>query len=564
MNVLNKNDKGSLKWIFENSKKQIPSVVILGILYSVMAVTGVVASIYSKDIIDYATGGNLNGIIYSAIILVALVVFQIVANVVSKVFVFNINAKLEIFMKTKLFSHMTKKNYADINAYHSGELLNRLTSDIVVVTSTITTLIPQIAFLVVKLIGVFLVLFSIDYMFTLILFAGGFLFLLFSQVFKKKMKTYHKEAQETDGKVRSFLQETLSSLLVVKVFRAEKIVKNNAVKLQMDNFNVKRKRNYVSIFASTGFSLIFTIAYFYGMIWGAVSIYTGLITFGTLTAVLSLVSQIQGPISGLTGVVPQYFGMLASAERIMEIENLDDEPMINSSHIDVNKVYENMESIEFSNISFSFDSEEIFNNANLSIKKGDFAVISGISGIGKSTLTRLLLSVFSLDSGEIYLKEKDNSKVIADKYLRKIFAYVPQGNFLLSGTIRENISFIKPEATDEEILDAAKISCALDFINELPDGMDTKIGEKGAGLSEGQVQRIAIARALLTGAPILLLDEATSALDSKTELQLLHNLKAQRNVTCILVSHKVAAEKVCNKKIIIKDKKIIVSEINNG
>lgn len=562
---MKKTDKKTLLWIAKRSRSQMFSIILLIVLYALIAVIGVVLSIVSKDVIDSAVGGKYNLIITFSIILVILVVANILINIFCSVLIFNVNAKLEISIKTELFHNILKKNYSNIKEYHSGELMNRLTSDVTVVTGTITTILPQIAFLAVKLIGVFAVLFSIDYLFALVFFVGGFLLFMFSQLFKKKMKSLHKKAQETDGRVRSFLQEAIESLLVVKVFKAEKKVTKNAEALQLDNFKIKRKRNYISIFASTGFSFIFTLAYFYGMIWGAFNIYSGLITYGTLTAVLSLISQIQGPLSSLTGVIPQYFSALASAERIMEVENLENEALINTEKYNIMELYDNMESVEFENISFSYDKDKIFDNTSLSIKKGDYVVITGRSGIGKSTLTRLLLSVFPLDGGEIYLKMKDGAKICIDKSLRNLFAYVPQGNFLLSGTIRDNISFMRPDATDEEIMEAARISCADEFINSLPDRLDTRIGEKGSGLSEGQVQRIAIARAVICNAPILLLDEATSALDSKTEERLLENLRLQRNhITCILVSHKPAANSVCNKEIIIRDRKITVSEINNG
>lgn len=557
-------DKKSLLWIIKSSRTQGFNICLITVLYCITAVLGVYLSIVSKNLIDGAVQGQMNVIIQFSVVLVAMVLVQIVINIWCKVIIFNISSKLEIVIKTHLFKQILKKHYGDIKEFHSGELMNRLTSDVTVVTNTITTILPQIAYLIVKLTGVFIVLFSIDYVFALVFFIGGFLILLLSQLFKKKMKSLHKKAQETDGKVKSFLQETLESLLVVKVFRAEKKVAKNAEDLQDDNFKVKRKRNYISIFATTGFSFIFTVGYFYGMIWGAFNIFHGVITYGTLTAVLSLITQIQGPISGLTGILPQYYAALASAERIMEIEKYENEIIINSETIDFKKIYDDMESIEFDDITFSYDTEKIFEHTSLSIKKGDYIVISGISGIGKSTLTRLLLNVFSLDDGEIYIKQKDGSKIYIDKRMRTMFAYVPQGNFLLSGTIRDNISFVRPDATDEEIMEAAKISCAAEFINELPDGLDTKIGEKGSGLSEGQVQRIAIARAVICDAPVLLLDEATSALDIQTEHTLLENLRAQRNITCILVSHKRAANLVCNKEVVIKNKKIIVSERKNG
>lgn len=561
---MKKTDKKALFWIFKCSKHQIVNIILITVFYAFIAIIGVCLSLITKSLIDGAVNKEIDTIISFSAILISLVVFQIIINIVCRVIIFNINAKLEISIKTNLFKNILRKNYSDIKEYHSGELINRLTSDISVVTGTITMILPQLSFLAVKLLGVFIVLFSIDYVFALIFFVAGILIFFVSQIFKKKIKSFHKKAQETDGKVRSFLQEIIESLLVVKVFRAEKKVKDNAVDLQNENYKIKRKRNYFSIFTTTGFSFVFTIGYFYGMIWGAFNIYSGLITYGTLTAVLSLISQIQGPISGLTGIIPQYYSALASVERIMEIENIEDEAVINDKNIDVNSIYSDLKSIEFENITFSYDKEKIFDNTSLSINKGDYVVITGISGIGKSTLTRLLLSVFPLDNGEIYLKLNNGKQIFVDKRLRKMFAYVPQGNFVLSGTIRENISFIRPDATDEEIMEAARISCADEFINNLPDGLDTVLGEKGSGLSEGQIQRIAIARAVICKAPVLLLDEATSALDMETEKKLLENLKNERgHMTLILVSHKLAANSVCNKEVRIEDEKIIVSEINN-
>lgn len=562
---MKKTDKKTLFWIFKCSKPQIFNIILITFFYAFIAIIGVCLSLVTKNLIDGAVNKEFNTILYFSAILISLVVFQIIINIICRVIIFNINAKLEISIKTNLFKNILRKNYSDIKQYHSGELINRLTSDISVVTGTITMILPQLSFLAVKLIGVFIILFSIDYIFALIFFIAGILLFLVSQIFKKKIKSFHKKAQETDGRVRSFLQETIESLLVVKVFRAEKKVKDNAVDLQNENFKIKRKRNYFSIFTTTGFSFIFTIGYFYGMIWGAFNIYSGLITYGTLTAVLSLISQIQGPISGLTGIIPQYYSALASAERIMEIEEIEDEAVINDKNIDVNSIYSDLKSIEFENITFSYDKEKIFDNTSLSINKGDYVVITGISGIGKSTLTRLLLSVFPLDNGEIYLKLNSGKQIFVDKTLRKMFAYVPQGNFVLSGTIRDNISFVRPDATDEEIMEAARISCADEFINNLPDGLDTVLGEKGSGLSEGQIQRIAIARAVICKAPVLLLDEATSALDMETERRLLENLRKERgHMTLILVSHKLAANSVCNKEVRIEGKKIVVSEINNG
>ena len=279
-------------------------------------------------------------------------------------------------------------------------------------------------------------------------------------------------------------------------------------------------------------------------------------TYGTVTAIIQLVNQVQSPFVSLSGIMPKYYTTIASAERIMELDDLPNEKEINQSDINVSATYKSLKSIEFENISFKYDRDIILDNTSLSIKKGDFVAIMGISGIGKSTLLKLLLGVFNLNFGKIYL-DTNNGKIPIDKNTRKLFSYVPQGNMLISGTIKDNITFINPDASDTEIEKAIRISCAKQFIDELPLGLETVIGEKGLGLSEGQVQRLAIARSLLADSPILLLDEATSALDEKTEKEFLTNLKALDNVTCIIVSHKKAALDICNKTIQIKNGKII-------
>lgn len=279
-------------------------------------------------------------------------------------------------------------------------------------------------------------------------------------------------------------------------------------------------------------------------------------TYGTVTAIIQLVNQVQSPFVSLSGIMPKYYTTIASAERIMELDDLPNEKEINKKEINVLDTYKNLNSVEFENISFKYDRDIILDNTSLSIKKGDFVAIMGISGIGKSTLLKLLLGVFNLNFGKIYL-DTNNGKIPIDKNTRKLFSYVPQGNMLISGTIKDNITFINPDASDAEIEEAIRISCAKQFIDELPLGLETVIGEKGLGLSEGQVQRLAIARSLLADSPILLLDEATSALDEKTEKEFLTNLKALDNVTCIIVSHKKAALDICNKTIQIKNGKII-------
>lgn len=559
----------ALKWILRNAKKQGWFIALLTFVNVVIACGSIVISYMLRNVINSATGvygtatdERMDAIFFWGTIFVAITISQVVSRIISNHLVFRITARLTIDIKTSLYKKMLKKSYAQITKYHTGEMLNRLNDDVTTVAGTITSLIPNVVFIIVKLIGIFIVLATIDPLFTLLFLCVGFGVFIFSSLFKGAMKNYHKQIMETDGKIRSFMQETLASLMVIKVFKSEDKVEKTASELQETNYKRKAKRNIISLTTHSAFTLAFNGAYLFGLFYCATKIANNdpFITYGTLSQVLSLVSQISVPINSLTSIIPTYYSAVASAERIMELENLDDEPVINDDNIDAKELYDNLETIEFKDITFSYGRDEIFDRTSLSINKGDLVVMTGISGIGKSTLTKLLLGVFPLDCGEIFLKLKDGTTLPVDTNTRKVFSYVPQGNFLLSGTIRENVAFINSEATDEEIWRAIRFACA-DFIAELPEGLDTVIGEKGLGLSEGQVQRVAIARAVLSDAPVILLDEATSALDETTELRLLENIKKLSDKTCILISHKKAANAVCNKEVRIIDKKITV--INN-
>lgn len=551
------NKKSALRWIMHSSRQQLFNIVFLAIVYGLNAFIGVYNTVFAKKLVDAATKGHdMDAVVYYGLLYLGITVVQLVTLVLARNYVFKISAKLEMSMKSKLFRDMMEKSYENITAYHSGELMNRLTSDIQVVCSAITTIIPNIVFFIVKIIGIFYILITIDVWFALVFVVGGALVFLASSLFKPVTKRMHKRVQETDGKVRSFMQEGLSSLLMVKTFNAQDKMSATADELQQENYAAKRRRNILSICTGTAVSTVFSLAFVWGLGWGAYMLYYGMISYGVLTQIITLIGQIRTPIQGMSNIFPTYFNALASAERVMEIEALPDEEILNSD-LDVTKLYNDMSEIRFDNITFAFDRDEVLENTSLSVKKGEFVAIEGISGIGKSTLLKLLLSVYQPQKGEIFIRT-EKEKISVDRSTRKLFSYVPQGNFLLSGTLRENVAFVAPDATDSDILNAAKIACADEFIRELPQGLDTVIAERGGGLSEGQVQRVAIARAILSGAPVLLLDEATSALDEATEAQLLKNLREMKDVTCIIISHKKAAEQICDKIVTIDNKKITV------
>lgn len=556
---ISKSDINTWKWVYGICKKERFKVYTLILTNVFGAALTIAFANFSKNIINAATiDKSWEKVIIYALGYLALIMTQTALNLIGRSATERCKGKLEWRLKEYMLKVSMKKDYSSITSYHTGELQNRMFNDVTVISDGFTTILPNLIFFIVKLACAFGYLVVIDKIFALVFFVGGVLVFLCTLTFRGTLKKLHKEVQATEGKTRSFIQEAVTSLLVVKAFSAEEKIAEKADELQAVNYKAKMKRRFFGIAANAGINFVFNLGYVFALAFGAYRLLNG-IDYGTVTAMLQLVNQIQAPFANLSGVLPKYFSVLASAERLMEIEALPDEKADNSEDIDAVATYEKLKTIDFKDISFRYDRDIILDNTSLSINKGDFVAIMGISGIGKSTLLKLLLGVFKVESGKILLTT-DDSEIPVDYHTRHLFSYVPQGNFLLSGTILENLKFINENATDEEVNEAVRISCAKQFIDELPDGLNTVIGERGIGLSEGQLQRLAIARSLLSNSPVMLLDEATSALDENTEMEFLTNLKELKNKTCIIVSHKRAALEICNKHIQIIDSKIVMEE----
>lgn len=563
-------DSRSLRWVVKNSKKQIPKIIILSLLNIVLALVSTALALVSKYAIDaaqMAAGAKdssefvhyRNLIIWFGIIILFIISGRLLLRIYEQSLSIKIQATLEMKMRSRLFDGILKKEFDKMNAYHSGDLMNRITSDIKIITDGITGIVPNMLYFITQFLGAFVVLIVFDWKFTLVFIAAGLIISAVTLAFRSRLKSLHKEVQETDGRVRSFFQEAIESLLVVKTFGVEEQFGKKGDALQEINYNAKMKRRRITIFANAGFSFVFNAGYLMALVWCALKVCKNAMTYGTLTAVLQLITQIQTPFVNITKVVPQYYAILASAERIMEIENISEEEK-SDKILDADRFYTEFKEAGFENIRFNYGRESVLEAGNAIFEKGDFVAIRGISGIGKSTLMKMLLGVFTPCQGNIRLYKKDGSYLDASPDTRCLFSYVPQGNYLFSGTLRDNILLINPFATDEEIKEALEISDILEFVEKLPDGLDTVIGEKGLGISEGQAQRLAIARAVLSKAPILLLDEATSALDAATERNVLERIKHLNKKTCIIITHKAAALDVCDREFVIENKKLFCVE----
>lgn len=555
--------RSPMLWVIKRIRRRIPALLLMTLANMGNALLGVAFALGTQQVIDSAVDRDLEAffracLLQAAIILGILICLTLVRHLNERLM-----ADLDRDWKRDLLHGLLHGDYASISAYHSGELLNRLNNDVRIVDTGILNIVPNVASMVTKLIAAVAVLVAMEPRFSLVLLVAGAFVVLATALMRRRLKELNKRVSEEEGKVSGFLQETLEKLLMVQALDVSDEMERRADILMERRFQTQRKRKNVSLFSNTCVSLMSYGAGFAALVWCASALLSGRMSFGSLTAITQLVSQLQAPLVNLSGVLPQYFAMVASAERLMELESLgcDPEPMDELPE----ELYRRMDSIEGEGLCFSYDRDQILNDASFSLPKGSFIAISGPSGIGKSTLLKLFLGVFNLDKGEVYLN-CGTSKVPVNRGTRRLFAYVPQGNLLLSGTLRENLVIAKPEATEEEIQRAVYVSAMDDYLPQLPKGLDTVLGESGAGLSEGQAQRLAIARAILGGAPVLLLDESTSALDAKTEKKVLERIRALPDRTCIAVTHRPATVALCDWRMEMEHGKIRVlrNEPSNG
>ena len=532
-------------------------VLLLVLLNSAISISAVAFALVLREAIDGAVSGNKMVFLKFVIILGLIMLGQIAARGVIRFLDEYVRSGMENVIKTRLYETILSRKYSAITAFHTGELLNRITNDAVVVADGFVQIIPGIIAMLVKLAGAAAVLFVLDYRFSIIFFAGGGLVLIFTTLFRRVMKKLHKDVQAADGVLRSYLSENLGSLMVLKTFGAERKSIDTS-KQYMDKHRFMRmKRNKFSNICNVGFGLVMNGGYIFGLCWCSFGILHGSITYGTLSAVLQLVDQLWAPLANMTGYLPKFYGMLSSAERCMELETLEEEHVESQFSRDYcRELYKDMTAIECKNITFRYEDDIILENADISIGKGELITIMGNSGAGKSTLLKLLLAIYEPEKGTLEIKTEKESYALTEKY-RKMFAYVPQGNFLMSGNVTSAIASLDDTNADvdmDKVKAVAHIACADTFVEKLEHGYDTLIGERGMGISEGQAQRLAIARALYTDAPVLLLDEATSALDEQIEKKVLKNIRELTDKTVIIVSHRKAVLEVCDRCVVLEDK----------
>lgn len=552
--------EGTLRWLAEHTGRFRYALILLALEGAADSALGVAMALVIRTVIDEAVGGNPEGffrsfLLYGAMFLISLILCALMYWQQER-----ISFGIEKDMKDCLYRKLLHTEYGELGKWQTGELMNFLNSDTGIIVNGIMSITRRLLAMLVKTAGAFFVLFLWDWRFAVLFLVGGVSILLFSMALRKISKRLHRKVQEDYDQAWNFLQETLGNMLIIRSFRAESRA-SELLNRRMENVRRSRiKRNRFSNICYSGFQIALDGGYLLGLLWCGWGILQGSISYGTLVAVLQLVDQVQSPFEGISELISQYNAMCSSVERLQRIDKLPEEyaSKSGSGAEDVRADYRRLTEIRIEKLSFSYDTAMVFHEADLRIRKGEIVAFTGLSGIGKTTLLKLLLAVYTPESGSIYLDFSDGSAMKCGAGTRQLFSYVPQGNCLLSGTIADAVSFLHTGNgyTAEElrkIREACRLACADAFISELPEGYDTVIGERGAGLSEGQMQRLAIARAIYSEAPILLLDEATSALDEVTERQLLLHLKDLTDKTVLLVTHRRAALEICSSVLEVRE-----------
>ena len=545
-------------WLKKEMRPYRASIAFLTFLTVTASLSSLAFAYLVRFVIDNATDRKATLLWTFAAILLGLVLLKILLKTIDAFYAEKLRAKMTAELRTKLFSKIIRSNYAKISEYHSGNLLNRLTTDVQEVVADTVGLVPTLAAMGVQCVGSIIALLTIDPLFTGLYVVCGAAFGGLAALFRRQLKKRQKDVLQADGDHRAFMQEGVSSTMTLKAYGAENKTTEKASIFAQKYYGKRMKRNTLRSFMSALFSLLSNSGLILAVVWGGVSVYNGNKDFGEILSVILLLMQFQQPLTGFSAVIPAYYSRIASGERLAEIDDIPSETIAEGLDFD----YNDLSKIRFANVTFSYGRDIVLNQANVEITKGDIVCLTGASGSGKSTLFKLLLDVYKPMDGVIYLDGAfvGGSLALTAKH-RSVFAYVPQGNFLFSGTIYENLTFFveESEITEEKLANALKTACA-EFVWELPDGVQTVLREDGAGLSEGQMQRLAVARAILSERPILLLDEATSALDGETEKRLLENIRSLSGKTCLIVTHRPAALDIADHVLNVEEGKIIVTK----
>ena len=529
-----------LGWLWQawrGNRTQAALNALIGLLSVVVSLGQVWAVQHAIDVASGAVRGSL----YVAVGLMGALILCDFGLNIATTWVRNIlGVKAQNRMQQRMLDRILRSEWHGRERYHSGDVLNRLEFDVSNVVSFLTETIPSTLSVVAMFVGAFCYLLSMDAVLALITVAILPVFIAFSKIYMGQMRRLTREVRTSDSKVQSVLQETIQNRVLIKTLENDEAMVGRLEGTQSELRHRVVRRTRFSVFSNLVLNFGFALGYLVAFLWAAVRMSERTLTFGGMTAFLQLVNRIQSPARSLTKLVPAFVSVFTAAERLMELEETpleeQGEPILMAAPCGV----------RLEGVGYAYDAADgkVIYNLCFDFRPGSCTAVLGETGAGKTTLVRMMLALLRPQQGRVVLYNATESKELSPR-MRCNFVYVPQGNTLMSGTLRDNLRMGKPDATDEEMREALHKSCA-DFVMDLPDGLDTVCSEAGGGLSEGQAQRIAIARALLRNRSVMLFDEATSALDPETERQLLHNILATHEKTVIFITHRPAVVDYCD------------------
>lgn len=533
------------KWLYSYAAKY-KWLIVLYIAIGLLA-TGLTlaASLVTKNLINEVLGGKISAAA------VALYVFLGVSGIAVSALNRRLSAKISLRVNNEIradvFGKFISTTWEEVSAFHSGDLLNRINGDVSTVADSVIGWIPTVTVKLAQFIGALVIIFYYDAAMALLSLVSIPAAALISALLLRKMRSYGAKIREAGGELMSFFEESLQNIQTVKAFGLSQSLDDRLAHLQKIYYDTSLEYNALSVKVTSGMSVLGLAVSYLCMGWCVFCLFTGAIDIGTMVLFLQLSGYLSSSISSLIGSVPTIISATVSAGRIIAVMNLPREEEGKNAVADAIIGSGKSPEIAFRDVAFGYkNGGEVFSGVNLTVAPGEFAAFVGPSGGGKTTFLRVLLGLIKPRSGSVTLSADGKITEISPS-TRRIFTYVPQEKAVFSGTIAEMLRLFSPEVTDEEIFAALRAACAYDFVAALPEGINTPLGERGAGFSEGQNQRLSIARAVLRKAPVLLLDEATSALDLETERQVLKNITDLcRGKTLIVMTHRESVLPLCD------------------
>lgn len=547
-------------WIYEYARRYWFAMIFYTLLGLTGTVVSLMSSLISRDLVNIITGYQTGELVKTFAAMIGLGVGNTIVSQISGYASSWISMKVDSEIKSDIFSKILVTDWESLTQYHTGDLLTRWSSDASNISNGVLNFIPNLIIYLFRFISAFVVVVVNDVSFAVFAFLGMPVSLLLSKTLMRRMVNNNKRSAAMGAKMSGFNQEAFSNIQTIKAFDLIPFYTSKLKRLQADYISMRLEFQRMSMGTSLLLSLVSMLVSYGAYGWGIYRVWSGAIDYGTMTLFLSLSGTLTGTLHNLTSLVPSVISLTTSAGRLMDIVEMPREDYSNDEIVKgfLERHREEGVSLKLTDVDYGYrGGGPVFAGASMEAHPHEIIALVGPSGEGKTTMLRLLLSLVQPGEGSISILSGEDQMELSPS-ARKLFSYVPQGNTMFSGTIAENMRNVKPDATDEEIVETLKMACAWDFVSRLEDGINAKVGERGGGFSEGQAQRLSIARSLLRKSPILLMDEATSALDVATERKVLnHILEDSYPRTCIVTTHRPTVLSMCSRVYAIREKQCV-------